>query len=484
MSTPGWIIALIYFADIGLRIGLSVRVVLSRRPVGASLAWLFVILLVPFVGAAIYLLIGELRLGRRRMDNWRRLEAPYRQWLKGLHEAFTIDWSARGVQCEALARLAGRAAGVPALPGNRLSLLGDWREALDAIVADIDAAARSCHLEFYIWHPGGKADELVDALLRAAGRGVDCRVLLDAIGSGRFLRSRLARELIDGGVKLVSALPGGLFHVALKRFDLRMHRKLIVIDGEIAYTGSMNLADPRYFRQRAKVGQWIDAMLRVQGPAVEPMAVTFLVDWAVELGDVGDSRQLFAAARRQQATGDAAVQVIATGPTMGGNAENILLTAIYSAQRELTITTPYFVADEAMVTALASAALRGVRVTLIFPKRVDSLLVRLASQPHLGALLAAGVHIMLFDGGLLHTKSILVDGEIGLFGSVNVDPRSLHLNFELTLGVYDRGFAAELRALQDTYRQHSEALSLVDWRGRSAVRRLIDNAARLLSPLL
>jgi cardiolipin synthase A/B len=484
MTTPGWTITLLYVADIGIRVGLSIRVILSRRPVGVSLAWLFVILLMPFVGAMIYLIIGELRIGRRREANWERLRIPHEQWLASLHEAFDVDWSAQRTQVASLSRLAARAGGIPALPGNRLSLIGDWQRALESIIGDIDAAQHSCHLEFYIWHPGGVADDVAGALLRAAGRGVSCRVLLDAVGSARFLESRLARQLRDGGVELVSALPGGLFHFVVKRFDLRMHRKLVVIDGAVAYTGSLNLIDPRYFKRDSNVGQWVDAMVRVEGPAVEPMAITFLGDWAVERGHSVEEIRALQAVTRRPRTGDAIVQVVPTGPTLGGDAEQILLTTIYAAQRELTVTTPYFVPDEMMVSALLAAAHRGVDVTVVLPERVDSVLVRFASQPHLGVLLVAGVRIMLFRGGLLHTKSVVVDDDLALFGSLNLDPRSLHLNFEITLGVVDAPFHAQLKALQRTYIAQSRPMSFVDWHGRSGYRRLLDNAARLVSPLL
>ena len=169
---------------------------------------------------------------------------------------------------------------------------------------------------------------------------------------------------------------------------------------------------------------------------------------------------------------------------MEGDAIQILLTTIYAARRTLTITTPYFVPDEALLTALVSAARRGVEVELIVPERVDSLLVRLASQPHMGELLTNGVKVMLFRGGLLHTKSIIADGEISLFGSLNLDPRSIYLNFEITLAVYDRAFAAELERLQSQYAAAAAPMSLADWQSRSMYKRFIDNVARLLSPLL
>jgi cardiolipin synthase len=483
MTVPGWTITAIFFADLAIRIGLSVRVVMRRRPVGVSLAWLFVILVFPFAGAGVYLLIGELRIGRRRTERLRELEVPYALWIGELRDAFTVDWTGQSEGAEHLARLAESAAGVPALPGNELELLGNWRHVCDSLIADLDASTATCHLEFYIWESGGEADAIGEALIRASRRGVRCRVLLDAVGSRPFLHGGLAARMRAAGVELQSALAGGLFHVLVTRFDLRMHRKVAVIDGEIGYVGGMNLADPKLFKQSLGIGQWVDAMVRLRGPAVEALAVTFIADWNLERED-GLETLRSDAVRRSEPLEGPVVQVIPTGPTMEGDAIQILLTTIYAARRTLTITTPYFVPEEALLTALVSAARRGVDVTLLVPERVDSLLVRLASQPHMGELLTNGVKVVLFRGGLLHTKSIVVDREISLIGSLNLDPRSIYLNFEITLAVYDSAFATELDKLHRHYAAAAVPMSLADWRRRSLFKRFLDDVVRLLSPLL
>ena len=457
---------------------------MRRRPVGVSLAWLFVILLFPFAGAVLYLMVGELRLGRRRAESLRALRVPYERWLSDVRENVAVDWSKHGSECEPLARLAENAAEIPAVPGNALQLIPEWETALGNIIADINGAERTCHMVFYIWHLGGLADEVAEALIRAARRGVLCRVLLDARGSAVFLKSPTVKRLRDEGVRVTSALPGGIFHAPIKRFDLRMHRKIVVIDGASAYTGSLNLVDPRFFKQESNVGQWVDAMVRLTGPAVEPMGIVFLGDWLLETDEGLESLRRTGDVRRLSPTGGSTVQVMPTGPTLQDDAIQILLMTIYAARRELIITTPYFVPDESVLMALVSAARRGVDVTLILPARVDSYLVRFASQPHMGALLANGVKIMLFHGGLLHTKSVTVDGEISLFGSLNLDPRSIYLNFEITLSIYDRKFTSELRDLQFSYAAESSAMNLSDWEKRSLLQRFRDNVARLLSPLL
>lgn len=485
MEFPHWLVELGVLADFVIRIGLSIRIIMRRRPVGVSLAWLMVVLVFPFGGAIVYLTFGELRLGSRRAEWTAKIHQPFQSWLEKLRDRSQVDWSVLGTECEPLAKLAEATIGIPAMPDNELRLIGDTDGVFQSLIADISQAKSTCHLEFYIWNVGGAADEVAESLLEAASRNVTCRVLVDAVGSRDFLRSDLAVRLREGGVKVVEALPAGLIRGLFVRFDLRLHRKIVVIDGEIAYTGSLNMVDPRYFKQDAGVGQWVDAMVRVRGPAVEALAVTFLEDWELETAEGLEHLAKTGDIHASPPCGDAVVQVVPSGPMLRNDAiQQILLMTIYAARQELVLTTPYFVPDEALLTALVAAAGRGVDVTIIVPASVDSRLVRLASQAHKGDLIAAGVRVVLFDGGLLHTKSITVDGEFSLFGSLNLDPRSLFLNFEITLCVYDRQYTSELRRMQQAYIDQSEVMDLAEWQSRSGPVRFAENTARLLGPLL
>jgi cardiolipin synthase len=478
-----WVTTALFLLDLLIRVGLSARVVKRRLPVGTALAWLSIILILPLAGAALYLLVGEYRLGRRRTRRAGELARVCRERFPELRAAKPADGVGLGPAGEALARVAAAALGCAPLPGNRLRLLENAEAAFPVLIADIDRARRSCDLEFYIWSVGGLADEVVAALVRAAGRGVACRVLVDAVGSAAFLRSARAEELRRAGVRVWAALPAGVLRLLLVRPDLRLHRKIALIDGEVGYTGSLNLADPRLFKQNAGVGQWVDALARVEGPAVRALAVTFLEDWAVETGEAIDWEREVGEGRAS--AGPATVQVMPTGPDARVEAlAQVVLTAIYAAAEELVLTTPYFVPDEALLTALKSAAARGVKVCLIVPAEVDSRLVHYASRAHQADLLAAGVRIALYKGGLLHTKSIAVDGRHSLFGSVNLDPRSLRLDFEITLAVYDEEFTRSLRRLQQAYLDGSDLLDLDACRARSALERFAEDAARLVGPLL
>jgi cardiolipin synthase len=485
MEHVHWITTAVLLGDLLIRVGLSLRVIKRRLPVGVSLAWLAVILILPYAGALLYLLFGEYRLGRRRTRRAAEVGRVIRERFPRLHADAPAEVSGLGTGGTALARVAESALECPPLPGNALRLLENAAAAFPALIEDIDRAERTCDLEFYIWSVGGVADEVAAALLRAAGRGVACRVLVDAVGSAAFLRSGLAADLRRGKVQVRAALPAGLLRAFMVRPDLRLHRKIAVIDGVTAYTGSLNLADPRLFKQNAGVGRWVDALARVQGPAVQALALTFLEDWAVETCQDIDWKREADVTRTPAAAGPATVQVLPTGPDARVEAiEQVLLTAVYAAARELVLTTPYFVPDESLLFALKSAASRGVQVTLIVPAKVDSHMVKYASRAHQADLLEAGVRIAQFEGGLLHTKSITVDDQFSLFGSLNLDPRSLRLDFEITLAVYDADFTRALRRLQQTYLDRSHTLDLAACRARSAVERFAEDTARLVGPLL
>jgi cardiolipin synthase len=269
------------------------------------------------------------------------------------------------------------------------------------------------------------------------------------------------------------------------RPDLRLHRKIVVIDDEAAYTGSFNLVDPRFFKQDAGVGEWVDAMARLEGPGVIALNALFRWDWEVETGSDLDEPDACGVSCAGHRAGGTDLQVIPSGPGMTGNMiYHILLMSIYSARREITMTTPYFVPDEAVSTALLTAADRGVEVTVIVPERNDSRLVQYTCRSYFDDMLAAGIRIFQFKGGLLHTKSVVVDGELALFGSVNLDIRSFWLDFEVTLGVYDPDFAQRISALQDKYIQKAVPLDRQIWSRRAGRERFYENLARLASPLL
>ncbi len=466
---------------------LFVRIIMRRPATGIALAWLLLIAVIPFGGAIVYLLIGERRIGSARARGIESLRSGYRQIIDAAIRGglLDVDWSRHTLGARSLNQLGRSMIGCPTVRGSRLQLFTDTQEILSAIARDIDAAQTSVLIEFYIWNAGGRADDVLEAVIRAARRGVSCRVLVDALGARPWWKGNQPELLRAAGVDVRPALPVGLFRTFFGRTDLRLHRKIVVIDGTAAWTGSMNLVDPRYFKQDSGVGEWVDAMVRVQGAAVVPLAATMIGDWILESGETMADVISSAGLHLVEPNGPADIQVAPSGPglTQDGLLQ-MILTLIGGAREELVLTTPYLVPDESLLRALRGAAGRGVCVKLIVPEKVDSFLTRHASRSYYDDLLEAGVEIHQFRGGLLHTKSIMVDGEVSMFGTVNLDMRSLWLNYEVAMFVYDLEFAAELLRLQQSYLDDSVRLETETWNRRSFGNRFLENTLRLMSPLL
>jgi len=467
--------------------GIMIRVIMKRPATGVALAWLMLVAAIPYGGALIYLMIGERRVGNertRRIDQMRADYEPLRNLV--LDQGITdINWKRHPPAVELLDRLGRNLVGMPTVRSNHCEIISDTHAILEGIRKDVDQAKNSVLMEFYIWNKGGLADEILDAVIRASERGVNCRLLIDALGARPWWKSDQPDKLRAAGVLLEATLPVGLFRTFVGRTDLRMHRKIVVIDARVAWTGSMNLVDPRYFKQETGVGEWVDAMTRLQGPVIIPLAAVLIGDWAVETGE--SVRDLLPGHDLQlvEAEGEADIQVIPSGPAIEDEGLlQMILGLINSAQNELVLTTPYLVPDDSLLKALRGAAGRGVRVSIIVPEKVDSFLTRYASRSYFDHLLEAGIGIFQYRAGLLHTKSIVVDNSVSMFGTVNLDMRSLWLNYELSLFVYDVQFARRLRQLQQSYIADSIQLDPNIWAARPMATRLLENVLRLMSPLL
>ncbi len=468
---------------------------MRKRQYGVTLAWLVVILLLPFAGSIIYLFFGENRIGETRAKRAQESLNHYRKWLESLPTIAPVNWEQLSSELKPIHHQANKLIGIPAMDGNHLELIEEPEKIMRAIIKDIDAARSTCHLQFYIWAEGGTADDVVTAVIRAAKRGVTCRILIDSIGSKKFFNSNKFKELEAAGVKIEEELPAGFIKAFFVRVDIRNHRKIVVIDGEIAYTGSQNMVDPHFFKQDSGVGQWVDIMVRIQGPVVEALAGTFISDWFLETdSEAVRSRSLdqdikyvrdMADIIHQPMKGDIPIQLVPSGPGFSPDAiHNLLLTTIYASRRNITLTTPYFVPDESILTALQSAAQRGVDVRIIVPEKNDSKLVHYASWARYEDMTKNGVSVLLFQGGLLHSKTITVDDNFSLFGSVNLDMRSFWLNFEATLFIYNQSFTRELRDVQSCYESQARQLQPEDFKNRSIMQKFFENASLIIGPLL
>ena len=461
----------------------------DRTP-ASRVAWIAAIMCLPVIGVVAYLFLGETSIGRERTrrlaDAESRLAAPAGASAEpGDPVAAAVSDLCRSIN------------GFGPTPGNRIVLLGDpgaepaeptrdCDAAIKALIEAFDAATEHIHLSFYIWLDDENGGRVADAISAAARRGVTCRVMADALGSRDFIRGPRWRQLREAGVHLLAAMEDipRLGRFALGRVDLRNHRKLVVIDNRIAFCGSQNCADPQ-FRVKAKYAPWIDILLRCEGPVVRQAQHLFLATWIAETGEDDLYGLPAAAPKPAQHRGGVVAQMFGTGPTTPGNTmSDAFVSALYAAEHELIITTPYFVPDEALLRALCAAPRRGVATTLILPARNDSPLVAAASRSAYPDLLACGVRLFEYPLGLLHTKSITLDARIALVGSANMDRRSLELNFENNLLVFDPGFTAAIRQRQLGYLSQAKPVEAEAVKARPFRTRLIDDLIGMASPLL
>ncbi len=463
-------------------LGLAIRVLSKRKPTGVSMAWITLLVAFPIVGVCFYVLLGETWLcgkrTRRTAQSAERLVEPVR----ALDAKFGAEFDDHHPAAVAIAAL-GRAAAIsPPLGGNGVELLGNAPESFQRLIQDIESAGRSCDLLYYIWQSAGRVAEVQRALIRAAERGVHCRVLVDAVGSRGFLRSTSCRQLRAAGVEVRASLPVNFLRGTLHRVDIRNHRKLAVIDDQIAHVGSLNMADPDYFMRNEGFGKWVDLNARVAGPSAALLGDLFEADWAMESSDPVRSQ---IDPETTQRAGDEVVQAVPSGPgQQPASLFQILTAAVYGATKELTITTPYFIPDEAFASGLIAAATRGVKVTLVVPSKVNGVFVRMASMAYYDDLLSAGVRVHLYNEGLLHAKTIAVDDEIAIIGTVNIDRRSFWLNYELSLVLHGQRSVEALRTIQGRYISQSSRLTDSAWMHRGRTRKLVEHAAQLLAPIL
>jgi cardiolipin synthase len=382
-----------------------------------------------------------------------------------------------------LFRIAHSVNGYEPIGGNRARLLANSNDSIDAMVEDIEKATRHVHVNFYIWLPDNNGLKVADALQRAAKRGVACRAMADGLGSRTMISSPMWNAMRDAGVKTAVALPIGEapWSPLLTRVDLRNHRKIVVIDNTITYCGSQNCADPE-FRIKPRYAPWVDLMVRFEGPIARQNQLLFAADWMAHVDE--DLRSVVLEPLQEFQPGFTAV-AIGTGPTVRYSAmPEIFESLMYAARRELLITTPYYVPDEAMQAALCASGRRGIETTLIVPARNDSWIVRAASHSYYQDLLEAGVKIFEYEGGLLHTKSVTVDGEIALIGSANLDRRSFELNYENNILFEDPDLTSRIRERQLSYRWQSYEITVESVKQWPMSRRLLNNTIAMLGPVL
>ena len=450
-------------------------ILLQRRSAAATLAWLLVLVLLPGVGLIIYRLLGPLRLKRKRL----RRRLGRRVVEDALSAMATLR--AAGPNELQLARVPIAMREAPPLHARAIDLYTDGASTYAAIFAAIQAARQHVHLEYYIFEPDQIGTQLRDLLIQKARAGVTVRLLIDGTGSSRLGR-RFLRPLRDAGAQVAWFNPLSLRWIRTRRVDFRTHRKIVVCDGVVAFTGGMNVADVHSAQLSPK--HWRDTHMRIAGAAVLSIQRIFIEDWYFATAQLPpQTSDLFPV--RDDVVGEHVVQIVASGPDHDFmTIRDSYFTAITRAVSRVWLTTPYFVPDEAIAAALCTAAMRGVDVRLLLPVRGDSRLIDLAARSYVPELIASGVKVYEYLPRFIHAKTIVIDDDLAIVGTANLDNRSFRLDFELTALVFDRAFTARLA---DAFLADLGDSRIMDAASRahlSLFRRLGEASARLLSPLL
>src|SRR5262245_10976001 len=459
-----------------IRLAMVVVVPFRRTPAAAK-GWLLLIFFEPWIGLLIYLLIGRARLPRWQRERLARLPEAMSKVVARLTNHPHIFHPDVGPTLSQAVTLAENLGQSPILGGNAVEVLADYNGTIARLIEDIDRAKHHVHLLFYIFGDDSTTTPVVEALGRAAQRGVCCRVLADAIGSRQGLRT-LKPKLAQMGVAMHAALPVRLLPWRKARLDLRNHRKIAVIDGRVGYTGSQNMVAAE-FKQGIS---YEDLMVRVTGPVVLELQYVFASDWFLETEEVLDAEGEFPG---PEIAGSVPAQVLPSGPAFPiQNNQRLFVALVHGARQHVVLTTPYFVPDDPLLQAMQTAALRGVDVHLVASERGDSAVVTLAQESYYEDLLEAGVKIHLYRKNLLHAKHLSIDDSVAVIGTSNLDIRSFALNAEVMLMLYDRDVRAHLAAEEERSFASSRLLTLADWHERSFFKKVAQNLARLLSPLL
>jgi len=478
-----WLVIAFFVIDLVVRIAAIIVVPRNRRPT-AAMAWLLAIYFIPFVGVFLFLLIGNPRLPRRR----RRKQAAINEYIHDTSASLEFGTLRPNAPhwFRALVQLNRNLGAMPIAGDNAATLISDYQQSLDAMADAIRQARRYVHVEFYILQSDDSTDNFFRALEEASERGVVVRVLLDHWANrGKPFYKRTLRRLDAMGAHWHLMLPVQPLRGRWQRPDLRNHRKLLVIDGDVAYMGSQNVTDSSYnLRKNIRRGlHWVDLMVRVEGPVVASINAVFLSDWYSETDEtLRDEIDLFSVTT---GPGELDCQIVPSGPGFDfQNNLKLFLGLLFAARERIIIVSPYFVPDEALLLAITTACQRGVHVELFVSEEGDQAMVYHAQRSYYETLLRAGVVIWMYRKPfILHSKSVTIDDEVAVIGSSNMDMRSFGLNLEVSMLVRGQEFVRDMRAVEDVYRGLSRELTAEEWRLQPLRSTILDNLARLTSAL-
>ncbi|TDF94535.1 cardiolipin synthase [Paenibacillus piri] len=457
---------------------------LERRNVGVTWAWLMLLLLLPVLGFIIYIFIGQnlarQKVYRIRARMERRVREEMREQEQTIHEGTFPYREAHVKQYEHLIYMNLMSSASPLTQNNEVTLFIDGVKKFEALLERIALAEDHIHLLYYKIGNDTTGHRLLKALVRKAQEGVKVRLLYDGIGS-LGVTKKMFRELVDAGGIVCPFFPSKIPYINF-RLNYRNHRKIAVIDGEHGFIGGFNIGD-EYLGLNHQIGYWRDTHLMLRGDAVHRLQVQFILDWGVASNETLTIEPVYFP--RLEDADRTAVQIVSSGPnTDKQQIKNGYIKLIFEAKKSIYVQTPYFVPDDGILNALRIAALSGIDVRIMIPKKSDHLLVHWASHAYIGDLLRVGAACYLYDNGFLHAKTIMVDGQAAAVGTANMDHRSFELNFEITAFLYGTEVTARLEAIFEQDMKKSELLTPEKFEQRWLITRAAESMARLLSPIL
>lgn len=460
-----------------------VSVLRAPREPRAMLSWILALLFLPVMGPVLFFLLGEPKLERtRRRRRRRRLKlasslSPKFEAVHAAHAAHIPGNMEHGIS--RLIYVATRVSAHHPIQGNAVTIYQDAEKTFASIEEAIAAATHHIHMEYYIWNPDATGQAMAERVMAKARQGVRCRLLLDFIGCWSITRN-MVKAMRDAGVDVAFFMPVIPWRNRSSA-NFRNHRKLVIVDGKVGFTGSQNIGD-EYRGRLTRLAPWRDTHMRVLGPAVHDLQEVFVEDWNYATHEDVVADEYFP---MLEAVGDQVVQVIPSGPDAHTQVmHQLLFAAVGAARRSVCVITPYFVPDMAMILAFQSAAYRGVKVQIMIPTRTDQKIALWVARSYYPELLPAGVEIYEYDLGMLHSKTVVMDEAWAMVGSANMDERSFRLNFELTAILYDSVLAGELHADFAVLRAKSRRVRSEHIKHLPFGQSLKVGLARMASPLL
>lgn len=493
----GWTMFLIFIA-ISYIAGavVSLIILLENRDPSKTMSWLMMFILLPGVGLVVYAVSGrnirKIKLfktqklantikEKRLFDTLEKIKEVVDLEIESIKENKLLSDEENGSAIKRVISLLLKTGMFPFTKNNKVDVFIDGNEKFERLIEDIRAAKDHIHLEYFIIKDSKIGRLIKKELIEKAKQGVKVRIMYDDVGCWRFWFNRkFFNEMREVGIEIAAFLPTK-FPIIGGKLNYRNHRKIVVIDGRIGYTGGLNIGD-EYLGRKEKFGYWRDTHIRIEGISVYMLQMTFIIDWYYTTKEVIETKKMFPSI---EYVGDSMIQVVASGPD--SDWEDIhyaYFTAICQAKKRVYIETPYFIPDESILKAIKSVALIGVEVIIIFPKIADHKIVNVASYSYFEEILKAGGRVFLYNKGFIHSKVVIIDDQIASAGSANMDLRSFMLNFEVNAFIYDQKVIN--RMTDDFYMdlENSEELTLENFKKRGFIRKVKESVARLFSPIL